>query len=53
MAHDGRKPEPAFYLLACERNGLQPGQIIFLDDIGMCVQIPSSVDPAIHHFLLL
>ncbi|KAH0584044.1 hypothetical protein H2248_009618 [Termitomyces sp. 'cryptogamus'] len=30
-----RKPEPGFYLLACERNGIQPGQAVFLDDIGM------------------
>jgi len=28
-----RKPEPEFYLLACERNGIQPWQAIFLDDI--------------------
>ncbi|KAG6874280.1 hypothetical protein C0995_001505 [Termitomyces sp. Mi166 len=30
-----RKPEPEFYLLACERNGIQPDQAVFLDDIGM------------------
>ncbi|KAJ3726350.1 epoxide hydrolase [Lentinula guzmanii] len=30
-----RKPEPRFYLLACERNGIQPREAIFLDDIGL------------------
>ncbi|KAF8163155.1 HAD-like domain-containing protein [Crassisporium funariophilum] len=30
-----RKPEHAFYLLACERNGIVPSDAIFLDDIGM------------------
>ncbi|KAF8078102.1 HAD-like domain-containing protein [Lyophyllum atratum] len=30
-----RKPDPKFYLLACERNGIQPQQAVFLDDIGM------------------
>jgi len=30
-----RKPERAFYLLACERNGVRPDQCVFLDDIGL------------------
>ncbi|GLB35106.1 putative haloacid dehalogenase-like hydrolase [Lyophyllum shimeji] len=30
-----RKPEPEFYLVACKRNGIQPHEAIFLDDIGM------------------
>ncbi|TFK42732.1 HAD-like domain-containing protein [Crucibulum laeve] len=30
-----RKPEPEFYLLACKRNGVQPEEAIFLDDIGL------------------
>ncbi|KAM5538996.1 hypothetical protein V8D89_007219 [Ganoderma adspersum] len=30
-----RKPEPGIYLLACERNGIQPGEAVFLDDLGM------------------
>ncbi|KAG6832690.1 hypothetical protein H0H92_012262 [Tricholoma furcatifolium] len=30
-----RKPEPEFYLLACKRNGIQPGDAVFLDDIGL------------------
>jgi len=30
-----RKPEARFYLLACERNGIQPNEAVFLDDIGL------------------
>ena len=30
-----RKPNPAFYLLACERLGIEPEQAIFLDDLGI------------------
>lgn len=29
-----RKPDPAIYLLACQRLGVSPEQVIFLDDIG-------------------
>ena len=31
----GSKPDPAFYKLACQRNGLEPQECIFLDDLGM------------------
>jgi putative hydrolase of the HAD superfamily len=30
-----RKPEPAFYLLACERLGVVPADCVFLDDLGV------------------
>ncbi|KAJ4488459.1 epoxide hydrolase [Lentinula aciculospora] len=30
-----RKPEPRFYLLACERNGIKPDEAVFLDDIKL------------------
>ncbi|KAG9318280.1 HAD-like protein [Chiua virens] len=30
-----RKPEPGFYLYACKESGVNPDQVIFLDDIGM------------------
>lgn len=33
-----RKPDPAFYLLACQRNGVTPSEAVFLDDIGLCVR---------------
>ena len=29
-----RKPDPRIYLLACERLGVDPGQSVFLDDLG-------------------
>ncbi|KAF8590446.1 HAD-like protein [Ramaria rubella] len=29
-----RKPDPAFYLLACKRNNISPEEAVFLDDIG-------------------
>ena len=29
-----RKPDPAIYLLACRRIGVEPGDAVFLDDIG-------------------
>ena len=30
-----RKPEPAFYHLACERMAVAPAQVLFLDDLGI------------------
>ncbi len=30
-----RKPEPAFYTLACERLGVEPAECVFLDDLGI------------------
>jgi len=30
-----RKPDPAFYLLACTRLGIEPAQAVFLDDLGI------------------
>jgi putative hydrolase of the HAD superfamily len=30
-----RKPEPAFYALACERLGVEPEECVFLDDLGV------------------
>ena len=30
-----RKPEPAFYELACERLGVEPSACVFLDDLGV------------------
>lgn len=30
-----RKPEPGFYLLACEKLGIEPPQAVFLDDLGI------------------
>jgi putative hydrolase of the HAD superfamily len=30
-----RKPDPRFYLLACERLGVEPAECVFLDDLGV------------------
>ena len=30
-----RKPEPAFYRLACDRLGVEPAACVFLDDLGI------------------
>ncbi|KAJ7093230.1 HAD-like domain-containing protein [Mycena epipterygia] len=30
-----RKPEPEFYQIALDRNGLRPEEVVFLDDIGI------------------
>lgn len=30
-----RKPQPEFYLLACERLGVSPRQVVYLDDLGI------------------
>jgi len=30
-----RKPEPAFYAIACARAGVAPGEVVFLDDLGI------------------
>ncbi len=30
-----RKPEPAFYTIACERAGVAPDEVVFLDDLGI------------------
>lgn len=30
-----RKPDPRFYLLACERLGVAPEEAVFLDDLGV------------------
>ncbi|KAG2075963.1 HAD-like protein [Suillus decipiens] len=38
-----RKPDPDFYLLACHRNGIRPGEAVFLDDIGMNLKAASAL----------
>ena len=30
-----RKPDPRFYEIACEQLGVQPGEAVFLDDLGI------------------
>ncbi|TFY59029.1 hypothetical protein EVJ58_g6034 [Rhodofomes roseus] len=38
-----RKPEPEIYLLACQRNGIQPHEAVFLDDLGMNLKVAQSL----------
>ncbi|KAI8814102.1 epoxide hydrolase [Cladochytrium replicatum] len=38
-----RKPDPRIYLLACERLGVKPEQVIFLDDIGENLRAAKSL----------
>ena len=30
-----RKPDPRFYELACETCGVEPDEVVFLDDLGV------------------
>ncbi len=30
-----RKPQPEFYLLACQRMGVEAGEVVYLDDLGI------------------
>jgi putative hydrolase of the HAD superfamily len=30
-----RKPDPRFYLMACEQLGVEPSEVVFLDDLGV------------------
>ncbi|KAH9934810.1 HAD-like protein [Fomitopsis serialis] len=38
-----RKPEPEIYLLACKRNGIQPHEAVFLDDLGMNLKVAQTL----------
>lgn len=38
-----KKPDPAFYRLACERLKVQPAEMIFLDDIEVVVEAARNV----------
>lgn len=45
-----KKPDPAFYRLACERLKVQPHEMIFLDDIEVVVEAARNVGiKAIHY----
>lgn len=33
-----QKPEPDFYLPACQRLGVQPEEVVFIDDREQCVE---------------
>jgi len=44
-----RKPEPEFYLLACKRNGIQPNEAVFLDDLGINLKVAQSLGMEVIH----
>lgn len=45
-----RKPEPAIYLLAAERLGLPPTQVVFVDDLAPNVRAAAAVGMVgVHH----
>lgn len=44
------KPDPAFYALACERFGLQPTQVLFVDDSAANIESARSFGFDVHHF---
>jgi epoxide hydrolase-like predicted phosphatase len=46
-----RKPDARFYLLACERLGVPPGEAVFLDNVEECVEGARRVGMAAIQFL--
>ncbi|GBE82347.1 HAD-like protein [Sparassis crispa] len=38
-----RKPERAFYVLACERNDILPSEAVFLDDLGLNLKVAQNL----------
>lgn len=48
-----RKPEPEFYITACELNGIEPKDAVFLDDIGVWVVPSHAHDIVLNSCVLL
>jgi 2-haloacid dehalogenase/putative hydrolase of the HAD superfamily len=44
------KPEPAIYHLACERSGLRPDQLLFVDDSAVNIQAAAELGFHVLHF---
>ncbi|OCH95499.1 HAD-like protein [Obba rivulosa] len=44
-----RKPEPEFYLVACKRNGIQPNEAVFLDDLGINLKAAQKLGMEVIH----
>ena len=44
------KPDPAIYRLTCERFGLAPGEILFVDDSARNIAAAESLGFDVHHF---
>ena len=44
------KPDPAIYRLACERFGLTPGEVLFVDDSAKNIATAEALGFDVHHF---
>ncbi len=44
------KPDPAIYALTCERTGLAPHQILFIDDSAANIDAAAAMGFHVHHF---
>jgi len=44
------KPDPAIYRIVCERFGLEPGEILFVDDSAANIAAAQGLGFHVHHF---
>ena len=44
------KPDPAIYALTCERVGLAPGEMLFIDDSRPNIDAAAALGFHVHHF---
>jgi len=44
------KPDPAIFRLACERFGLEPAEVLFVDDSARNIDAARALGFAVHHF---
>ena len=44
------KPDPAIYRLVCERFGLAPRDLLFIDDSARNIEAAHAIGFAVHHF---
>ena len=45
------KPDPAIYALTCERVGLAPGEMLFIDDSRPNIDAAAALGFHVHHFV--
>ena len=44
------KPDPAIFRLVCERFGLAPGEMLFVDDSAANIEAAQALGFDVHHF---
>ena len=44
------KPDPAIYRIVCERFGLEPGEVLFVDDSAKNIAAAQALGFDVHHF---